>query len=254
MAAIVIMAFPVGGSVGYASVVGGDIKESISTIFFFLVKSFRVNYYTSKSTTHYATDSRMKIKLKKTNSCSKRKLDMLLIVMVEHRVPPDPTVLSSKLGQHPDEAWGWELHAYPWSSPRRGSQSRVDVCPSARGRGERGSRREGESSRAMAMNSRQQAAAVELVIRPMCPSTALICFFVQFAISGRRASIAAGSHCPAQRRAIRSGWLGMMSRARNLRPNSSVGPGGSRFIVIVRSKEPPERAFVVPGEVQRTWA
>ena len=193
------------------------------------MKSLRVNYYTSKSTTHYETDSRMK---KKSAAVS----------------------ISSKLGQHPDEAWGWEACAYPWSSPGRGSQSRVDVCPSLRGSREGGSRGEGERSRDMAMKSRQHAAAVELVIRPICPRTALICFLVQLAISGRRASIATGSHCLAQRRAISSGWLGMIRRVWNFAAQIRIGPWECRFIMIVRSKEPPERALVVPGQLQRTWA
>ena len=44
----------------------------------------------------------------------------------------------------------------------------------------------GKKSFAMAVKSRQHAAAVELVTRPMCPSTALICFLVQRARSGWR--------------------------------------------------------------------
>ena len=175
--------------------------------------------------------------------------------MVEHRVPPpDPTVLNRKLGQYPDEAWGWDLCAYPWSSPRRGSQSRVDVCPSSRGRGGEGSEAGGESLRAIAVKSRQHAAVVEHVIRPIWLKTALICLRVQFAISGRRASMAVWSHWPAQRRAIRSGWLGIMRSDLNLRPSSNIGPGGRRWIAIVRSKEPSVRALVVPGQLQRTWA
>ena len=63
----------------------------------------------------------------------------------------------------------------------------VDVCPSAKGCGRGGSKGEGESSRAIAMKSRQHAAAVELVIRPICSRTTLICFRVLLAISGRRA-------------------------------------------------------------------
>ena len=102
----------------------------------------------------------------------------------------------------------------------------VEVCPSARGRGEGGSKGEGKSSRAMAMKSRQHAAAVEHVIRPICPRTALIFFLEQLAISGRSASIAAESHCPAQRRAMRSGWLGIVRRVWNLRSKASIGPGG----------------------------
>ena len=61
---------------------------------------------------------------------------MLLLQLVEHRVPSsDPTVLYSKLNQYPDEVWGWALCVYPWSLPRRGSQSMVDVSPSTNGKG-----------------------------------------------------------------------------------------------------------------------
>ena len=41
--------------------------------------------------------------------------------------------------------------------------------------------------------------------------------------------IAAWSHWPAQRRAIREGWLGMISRSWNLQPSSDIGPGGRRL-------------------------
>ena len=68
----------------------------------------------------------------------------------------------------------------------------VDVCPSARGREglESGAVAGGESSRAVAVNSRQQAEAVEQVTRSIWLNTALICLRVQFAISGRSASMA----------------------------------------------------------------
>ena len=141
-----------------------------------------------------------------------------------HRAPPDPTVLNSKLDRYPDEAWGWELRAYPWSSPSRGSQSMVLICPSAGGRGVDESSCEGERSRSIMMKSRQQAAVVAQVMRPMCPRTALICFRVHRAIAGCKSSMAAESHCPAHRRAMREGWLGMVSRRWKWRPNSCIGP------------------------------
>ena len=62
-------------------------------------------------------------------------------------------------------------------------------------------------SLAIALNSRQQVAVVVLVTRPMCPKTALICLPVHKAISGCREAMAAQSHCPDQRRAMRRGWL-----------------------------------------------
>ena len=37
-------------------------------------------------------------------------------------------------------------------------------------------------------------------------------------------------------------------------PSSNMGPGGRRFIAIVRSKEPSMRALEVLGQLQRTWA
>ena len=40
----------------------------------------------------------------------------------------------------------------------------------------------------------------------------------------------------------------------NLRPSSSIGSGGRRLIAFVRSKVAPERALVVPGQLQRTCA
>ena len=65
----------------------------------------------------------------------------------------------------------------------------------------------GESSRASARNSRQLAVVVALVTRPICPGTTCRCFLVQLAMSKRCAVIAAWSHCRAQRRAMRVGWL-----------------------------------------------
>ena len=141
-----------------------------------------------------------------------------------HRAPPDPTVLNSKLDRYPDEAWGWELRAYPWSSPSRGSQSMVLICPSAGGRGVDESSCDGERSRSIKVKSRQQAVVVAQVMRPMCPRTALICFRVHRAIAGCKSSMAAESHCPAHRRAMREGWLGMVSRRWKWRPNSCIGP------------------------------
>ena len=40
----------------------------------------------------------------------------------------------------------------------------------------------------------------------------------------------------------------------NLRPSSSIGPEGSRLIVIVRSREPSVRALVVLEQSQRIYA
>ena len=158
------------------------------------------------------------------------------------------------LDQYPDEAWGLDPCVYTWSSPRRGSQSMVDSCPSTKGRLTEWSKVEGESSRASAINSRQLAVVVALVTRPICPNTVCSCFLVQLAMSGRSAVIAAWSHCPAQRRAIRVGWLCRVSSDWNLRPRVSIGPGGRRLTAIVRSKEPPIREPEVLGHSQRTCA
>ena len=70
----------------------------------------------------------------------------------------------------------------------------------------------GERSFTMAEKSRQQAEAVVLVTRPICPRTALICLRVQRAMCGWSARIASWSHWPDQRCAIRVGWLKVVRR------------------------------------------
>ena len=127
-------------------------------------------------------------------------------------------------------------------------------CRAAVGAGGRLGSTGGDKSFAMAVKSRQHAAAVELVTRPMCPSTALICFLVQRAMSGWREWMAAWSHCPAQRRAIRVGWLKVERSSWNFLPKSIIGPGGSRLTVRLRSDEPSIRAPALLGQSQSTWA
>ena len=67
-------------------------------------------------------------------------------------------------------------------------------------------------------------------------------------------AIAARSHCPDQRRAMRKGRLNVERRAWNFRPSSSMGPGGRRLTVMFRSSEPLHLAPVIPGQSQRTCA
>ena len=100
--------------------------------------------------------------------------------------------------------------------------------------------------------SRQQAEAVVLVTRPICPRTALICLRVQRAMCGWSARIASWSHWPDQQR-HKGGLIKGGEKHLDL-PTQSMGPGGSRLTARLWSMEPSVRAAVVLGHLHRTWA